>query len=129
MQRTRAILAIFDTHEQAQTCVRGFLRVGVQIPLKSIAAPPSFGERAASLLAFGRGIQSWTQRGLLIGALVGFLIDTALFPVDHIATMDVTGPLASWIVAIIEWSMLLGGGGAIIGTLRMRFRNGPHLIR
>jgi hypothetical protein len=117
MLRTRAILASFDTHEQAQTCVRGLLGVGFDISFNSIAEPPSLHERVVSVLSSGKSIQFWTKRGLLIGAFVGFLIDTAVFPISYVGTMNVTGPLASWVVAVAEWSFLLGAAGAIVGAL------------
>jgi hypothetical protein len=70
MLRTRAILASFDTHEQAQTCVRGLLGVGLDVSFNSIAEPPSLHERIASVLSSGNSIECWTKRGLLIGAFV-----------------------------------------------------------
>lgn len=128
MLRTRAILASFDTHEQAQTCVRGLLGVGFDISFNSIAEPPSLHERVASVLSSGKSIQCWTKRGLLIGAFVGFLIDTAVFPISYVGTMNVTGPLASWVVAVAEWSFLLGAAGAIVGALLVSSRRKVPVI-
>jgi len=113
MQSTRAVLASFDTHEQAQTCVRGLLGVGFDIPFNSIAEPPTSIERIASLVSSDKSIQCWTKRGLLIGAFVGFLIDTAVFPISYVGTMNLTSPLASWVVAVAEWSFVLGTVGTI----------------
>lgn len=128
MLRTRAILASFDTHEQAQTCVRGLLGVGFNISFNSLAEPPSLNERVASVLSSGKSIPSWTRRGLLVGACVGFLIDTAVFPISYLGTMNVTGPLASWVVAVAEWSFVLGAAGAIVGALLVSSRRKVPMI-
>ena len=117
MRNTRTVLASFDTHEEAKTCVLGLLGVGFDVSFNSIAEPPSLHERFASLLSSGKSSPCWTRRGLFIGALVGFVIDTAVFPISHIEAIDLTGALASWIIAVVEWSCLLGGTGAIVGTL------------
>jgi hypothetical protein len=117
MRKTRAVLASFDTHEQAQNCVRGLLGVGFHVSFNRVAESPSLHERIASFHSSGKSIPCWTRRGLLIGAIVGFLIDTAVFPISHIGPMDLTGPLAFWIVAVVEWSFFLGGIGATVGML------------
>lgn len=128
MRRTRAVLASFDTHEQAQACVQVLLGVGLDISFNSIAEPPSLRERIASVLSSGKSIPSWTRRGLLVGACVGFLIDTAVFPISYLGTMNVTGPLASWVVAVAEWSFVLGAVAAIVGALLVSSRRKVPVI-
>jgi len=68
------------------------------------------------------------KEGFVDRGLRRFLIDTAVFPISYIGAMNVTGPLASWVVAVGEWSFVLGAAGAVVGALLVSSRRKVPVI-
>jgi hypothetical protein len=51
----------------------------------------------------------WGKMGAFWGAIWSFLFDSAMFAIPGIGPVLLAGPLVSWIVAILEGSIVFGG--------------------
>ena len=55
----------------------------------------------------------WSKIGALCGALWGFVFDTALSAIPEIGPVLLSGPLVSWIVAVLEGAAVFAGVSAL----------------
>lgn len=129
MRQARSVLGNFDTYDQANACVRELLRGGLDISAVAIPGQAPKDVRFGSLFAPGAYIPLWARRGVITGASLGFLLDSSLFAPSHVASLDLTGPLAHWLFAIAEWTVAVGGLGVLVGSLLVWSKRRMHLLR
>jgi uncharacterized membrane protein len=118
MTDRNSVVAIYDTHEQAEQAVKCLQEAGVDMKSLSIAGKEQHtDEHVVGYYNTGDRMKHWGKVGAFWGGFWGLLFGSALFAVPGIGPVLVAGPLVAWIVAGLEGAAVVGGMGAIGGGL------------
>ncbi|MGA3128256.1 MAG: general stress protein [Candidatus Korobacteraceae bacterium] len=114
MTDRNSIVAIYDTHEQAEQAVKSLQEAGIDMRTLSIAAKDQHtDEHVVGYYNAGDRMKYWGKLGAFWGGFWGLLFGSALFAIPGIGPVLVAGPLVAWIVAGLEGAVVIGGAGAI----------------
>jgi uncharacterized membrane protein len=118
MTDRNSVVAIYDTHEQAELAVKSLQEAGIDMKSLSIAAKDQHtDEHVVGYYNAGDRMKYWGKVGAFWGGFWGLLFGSALFAIPGIGPVLVAGPLVAWIVAGLEGAVVVGGVGAIGGGL------------
>ena len=114
MSETNAVVAIYDTHSQAEEAVKELQRSGVDMKKLSIVGKDYHTEeQVVGYYNTGDRMKYWGKLGAFWGGLWGMLFGAAFFAIPGIGPVLVAGPLVAWIVGALEGAVVVGGLGAI----------------
>ena len=114
MFKVDSVVAIYETHQQAEQAVKELQEAGVDMKTLSIAAKGMHtDEHVVGYYNAGDRMKYWGKTGAFWGALWGLLFDSALFAIPGIGPVLMAGPLVSWIVAVLEGAVVFGGVSAL----------------
>jgi len=114
MNITNSVVAIYDTHEQAEHAIKELQQAGVDMKSLSIAARDTHtDEHVVGYYNAGDRMKYWGKVGAFWGVFWGLLFGSALFAVPGVGPVLVAGPLVAWIVAGLEGAAVVGGVSAI----------------
>jgi uncharacterized membrane protein len=114
MTDRNSVVAIYDTHEQAEQAVKSLQEAGIDMKTLSIAAKNQHtDEHVVGYYNAGDRMKYWGKVGAFWGGFWGLLFGSALFAIPGIGPVLVAGPLVAWIVAGLEGAVVIGGAGAI----------------
>lgn len=114
MTTTNSVVAIYDTHEQAEHAVKELEKAGVDMKSLSIAARDTHtDEHVVGYYNAGDRMKYWGKVGAFWGGFWGLLFGSALFAIPGIGPILVAGPLVAWIVAGLEGAAVVGGVSAV----------------
>jgi uncharacterized membrane protein len=110
----QTVIAIYDTHEQAEQTVKDLQRSGFDMTKLSIVARnPHAEEEVTGFYNTGDRMKLWGGLGAFWGGVWGLLFGAAFFAVPGLGPILVAGPLVAWIVGALESAILVGGAGAV----------------
>lgn len=105
-----SVVAIYKNHDEAERAIRKLQAGGIDMKTLSIAArDPELIEHVSGYYTAGDRMLHWGKLGAFWGALWGILFDSALFAIPGLGSVVLAGPLISWIVAILEGAVVVGG--------------------
>jgi uncharacterized membrane protein len=114
MNITNSVVAIYDTHEQAEHAVKELQQAGVDMKSLSIAARDTHtDEHVVGYYNAGDRMKYWGKVGAFWGGFWGLLFGSALFSIPGIGPILVAGPLVAWIIAGLEGAAVVGGVSAV----------------
>jgi uncharacterized membrane protein len=114
MSITNSIVAIYDTHEQAEHAIKELQEAGVDMKSLSIAARDTHtDEHVVGYYNAGDRMKYWGKVGAFWGGFWGLLFGSALFAIPGLGPILVAGPLVAWIVAGLEGAAVVGGVSAV----------------
>src|ERR1700677_4485840 len=114
MSNVNSVVAIYDTHEQAEQAVKELQEAGVDMKSLSIAAKDMHtDEQVVGYYNTGDRMKHWGKVGAFWGGFWGLLFGSALFAIPGVGPILVAGPLVAWIVAALEGAVVVGGVSAI----------------
>ena len=114
MTDRNSVVAIYDTHEQAEQAVKSLQEAGIDMRTLSIAAKDQHtDEHVVGYYNAGDRMKYWGKLGAFWGGFWVLLFGSALFAIPGIGPVLVAGPLVAWIVAGLEGAVVIGGAGAI----------------
>jgi uncharacterized membrane protein len=114
MSNVNSVVAIYDTHEQAEQAVKELQEAGVDMKTLSIAAKDMHtDEQVVGYYNAGDQMKHWGKVGAFWGGFWGLLFGSALFAIPGIGPILVAGPLVAWIVAGLEGAVVIGGVSAL----------------
>ena len=114
MSTINSVVAIYDTHEQAEHAVKELQQAGVDMKSLSIAARDTHtDEHVVGYYNTGDRMKYWGKMGAFWGGFWGLLFGSALFAIPGIGPILVAGPLVAWIVAGLEGAAVVGGVSAV----------------
>ena len=114
MTDRNSVVAIYNTHEQAEQAVKSLQEAGIDMKTLSIAAKNQHtDEHVVGYYNAGDRMKYWGKVGAFWGGFWGLLFGSALFAIPGIGPVLVAGPLVAWIVAGLEGAVVIGGAGAI----------------
>ncbi len=114
MNVTNCVVAIYDSHEQAEHAIKELQVAGVDMKSLSIAAKDTHtDEHVVGYYNAGDRMKYWGKVGAFWGGFWGLLFGSALFAIPGLGPILVAGPLVAWIVAGLEGAAVVGGVSAI----------------
>jgi uncharacterized membrane protein len=114
MSETNAVVAIYETHSQAEEAVKELQRSGVDMKKLSIVGKDYHtDEQVVGYYNTGDRMKYWGKLGAFWGGLWGMLFGSAFFAIPGIGPVLVAGPLVAWIVGALEGAVVVGGLGVV----------------
>jgi len=114
MSKLDCVVAVYDTHVQAEQAVKELQEGGVDMKSLSIAAKDTHTEEhVVGYYNAGDRMKYWGKIGAFWGGFWGLLFGSAMFAIPGLGPVLVAGPLVAWIVAGLEGAAVFGGVSAI----------------
>jgi uncharacterized membrane protein len=109
-----SVVAIYDTHEQAELAVKELQQAGIDMKTLSIAGKDTHtDEQVVGYYNVGDRMKRWGGIGAFWGGFWGLLFGGAFFAIPGLGPILVAGPLVAWIVAGLEGAVVVGGVSAV----------------
>ena len=110
MAEKNSVVAVFETHNQAEDAVRELQKDGFDMKKLSIVGKDYHtDEHVVGYYNTGDRMMYWGKLGAFWGGFWGLLFGSAFFWVPGIGPLVVAGPLVTWIVAALEGAVMTGG--------------------
>jgi uncharacterized membrane protein len=110
MNISNSIVAIYETHEQAEHAIKELQVAGIDMHSISIASRGMHtDEHVIGYYNAGDRMKYWGKVGAFWGGFWGLLFGSAFFAIPGLGPLLVAGPLVSWIVGALEGAVLVGG--------------------
>ena len=114
MSELSSVVAIYDTHEQAEHAIKELQEAGVDMKSLSIAAKGTHtDEHVVGYYNAGDRMKYGGKIGAFWGGFWGLLFGSAFFAIPGLGPILVAGPLVAWIVAALEGAVEVGAISAI----------------
>jgi uncharacterized membrane protein len=114
MTPANSVVAIYDTHEQAERAIKELQQAGADMKSLSIAAKNTHtDEHVVGYYNAGDRMKYWGKVGAFWGGFWGLLFGSAAFAIPGIGPILVAGPLVGWIIAGLEGAAVVGGVSAV----------------
>jgi hypothetical protein len=114
MSENDSVIAVFQTHPDAEQAVKELGRAGIDMKTMSIVAKDIHtDEQVVGYYNVGDRMKKWGGMGALWGGFWGFLFGSAFFVIPGIGPLLVAGPLVTWIVGALEGATVVGGLSAL----------------
>jgi hypothetical protein len=111
-------IAVFGTHTEAETAVRGLQKQGFDMKKLSIVGQDFHTEeQPLGFYNLGDRVKRWGKFGAFWGSIGSLLFGSLLLFVPVVGHVIVLGPLASALVEIIEGAAIGGSAGVLGGAL------------
>jgi len=108
------MVAVYNTHTEAETAIKELQRSGFDIKKLSIVGKDYHSEEhVTGYYNVGDRMQYWGKMGAFWGGIWGMLFGAAFFAIPGIGPVLIAGPLVSWIVGALEGVSVVGGLSAI----------------
>ena len=123
-----SVVAVFESHEQAENAIRELQKDGFDMKKLSIVGKDYHTEEhVVGYYNTGDRMAYWGKLGVFWGGFWGLLFGSAFFWVPGIGQILVAGPLVTWIVAALESAAVTGGLSALgRGTVQHRHSEEQH---
>jgi uncharacterized membrane protein len=110
MSNTNSVVAIFESHDQAEDAIRELQKDGFDMKKLSIVGKDYHTEEhVVGYYTTGDRMAYWGKLGAFWGGFWGLLFGSAFFWVPGIGQLLVAGPLVVWIVGALESAAVTGG--------------------
>ena len=114
MTTTNSVVAIYDTHEQAERAIKELQQAGIDMKSLSIAARNTHtDEHVVGYYNTGDRMKYWGKMGAFWGGFWGLLFGSAMFAIPGLGPILVAGPLVAWIIGGLEGAAVVGGVSAV----------------
>jgi len=118
MSEKNSVVAIFESHNQAEDAVRELQKDGFDMKKLSIVGKDYHSdEHVVGYYNIGDRMMYWGKCGAFWGGLWGMLFGSAFFFIPGIGPLLVAGPLVTWIVGALEGAVVMGGISALGAAL------------
>jgi uncharacterized membrane protein len=121
MSNTNSVVAVFESHNQAEDAIRELQKDGFDMKKLSIVGKDYHTEEhVVGYYNTGDRMAYWGKQGAFWGGLWGGLwgiLGAAFFWVPGIGQLLVAGPLVMWIVGALEGAVVVGGVSALGAAL------------
>ena len=110
MSNTNSVVAVFESHDQAEDAIRELQKDGFDMKKLSIVGKDYHTEEhVVGYYTTGDRMAYWGKQGAFWGGFWGLLFGSAFFWVPGIGPLLVAGPLVMWIVGALEGAVVTGG--------------------
>ena len=109
-----AVVALYDTHTEAEEAVRELQKSGFDMQKLSIVGKDyQTEEEVVGYYTTGDRMKAWGKTGAFWGSLWGLMFGSAFFLIPGIGPLLAAGPLVGWIVGALEGAVVVGGLSAL----------------
>ena len=110
MSDKNSVVAIFESHAQAEDAIRELQKDGFDMKKLSIIGKDYHTEEnVVGYYNAGDRMKYWGKLGAFWGGFWGILFGSAFFWLPGIGTVLVGGPLVVWIIGALESAAVMGG--------------------
>ncbi len=110
MDNPAAVIATYDSHDQAEDAIRELDRSGFEMKQLSIVGKGYRSEEnPVGFYTLGDRMKTWGGVGAFWGALWGMLFGPAFFWVPGIGLLGVAGPFIQVLLSALEGAAVVGG--------------------
>jgi hypothetical protein len=114
MRAENAVVAIYNSHTEAEEAVKELQKAGFNMKKLSIVGKGYHTEQdVVGYYNTGDRMKHWGKLGAFWGGLWGLLFGAAFFAIPGIGPIIVAGPLVGWIVGALEGAVVVGGLSAL----------------
>jgi len=114
MRAENAVVAIYNSHTEAEEAVKELQKAGFNMKKLSIVGKGYHTEEdVVRYYNTGDRMKHWGKLGAFWGGLWGLLFGAAFFAIPGIGPIIVAGPLVGWIVGALEGAVVVGGLSAL----------------
>jgi hypothetical protein len=114
MLKNDSVIAIYDTHTQAEASIKALERAGFDLKNLSIVGKDYHTEdHVVGYYNTGDRMQYWGGKGAFWGGFWGLLFGSAFFWVPGIGPLLMAGPIVASVVATLEGAVAVGGLSAL----------------
>ena len=118
MTEQNAVVAIFNTHTEAETSIKELQRAGFDMKKLSIVGRDYHTEeQVVGYYNVGDRMKFWGKQGAFWGGFWGLLFGSAFFIIPGVGPLVVFGPLVGWMVGALEGAVAVGGLSALAAAL------------
>lgn len=118
MSEKNSVVAIFNTHTEAEAAVKELQKSGFDMKKLSIVGKDYHSEEhVVGYYNTGDRVKYWGKLGAFWGGIWGLIFGSALFFIPGIGPIVVGGPLVAWIIGVLEGAVVIGGLSAIGAAL------------
>lgn len=105
-----AVVAIYATHNEAETAIRDLQKLGFDMTKLSIVGKDYHSEEdVVGYYNTGDRMKSWGLTGAFWGGIWSLLFGSGIFLIPGIGPLLAAGPIVAWIVGALEGAALVGG--------------------
>jgi len=114
MSEKNSVVAVFESHSQAEEALKELQRSGYDMKKLSILGKDYHTEEnVVGYYNAGDRMKRWGKTGAFWGGFWGLLFGSAFFAIPGIGPVLVAGPLVAWIVGALEGAVVVGGLSAV----------------
>lgn len=114
MSEKNAVVAIYESHPQAEEALKELQKSGFDMKKLSIVGKDYHTEEnVVGYYNAGDRMKRWGKSGGFWGGFWGLLLGSAFFAIPGVGPVLVAGPLVSWIIGALEGAVVVGGLSAI----------------
>ncbi|MGK2942579.1 MAG: general stress protein [Immundisolibacter sp.] len=114
MNDNAAVVAIYNTHTEAEASIKELQRSGFDMKKLSIVGKDYHTEEhVVGYYNAGDRMSFWGKQGAFWGGFWGLLFGSAFFIIPGVGPLVVFGPLVGWIVGGLEGAVVVGGLSAL----------------
>jgi uncharacterized membrane protein len=114
MSSTNSVVAVFESHEEAEGAIRELQNDGFDMKNLSIVGKDFHTEEhVVGYYTTGDRMMYWGKLGAFWGGFWGLLLGSAFFWVPGVGQLLVAGPLVVWIIGALEEAAVVGGLSAL----------------
>src|SRR5271166_7072105 len=114
MTNENAVVAVYNSHVQAEEAVDQLKRAGFDMTKLSIVGKDYHTEEhVVGYFNAGDRMKYWGKMGAFWGGIWGMLFGSAFFMIPGFGPLLVAGPLVAWIVGALEGAVVVGGLSAV----------------
>jgi hypothetical protein len=114
MSERNAVVAVYETHVEAEKAVKELHRAGIDMrDLSIVGRGAHTDEQVIGYYNTGDRMKYWGKTGAYWGGFWGMLFGSAFFAIPGIGPVLVAGPLVALIVGALEGATVFGGLSAI----------------
>lgn len=118
MKHENSMVALYDTHEEAEQAVKKLQKSGFDMKQLSIVGKDYHTDEAVvGYYNVGDRMRSWGGTGAFWGGLWGLLFGSAFFIIPAVGPLLVAGPFVIALVGALEGAVVVGGMGVIGAAL------------
>jgi uncharacterized membrane protein len=111
---TNSVVAVYETHDQAESAIRELQKEGFDMKKLSIVGKDYHTEEhVVGYYNTGDRMKRWGKFGAFWGGFWGLLFGSAFFWVPGVGPLLVAGPMVAWIVGALEGAVVVGGLSAL----------------
>ena len=114
MTPDNTVVAVYDTHTQAEEAIQQLQRGGFDMKKLSIVGKDYHTEEhAVGYYNTGDRMKHWGKFGAFWGGVWGLLVGAAFFVIPGVGPVLIAGPLVAWVVGALEGAVVVGGLSAL----------------